>query len=57
MLNQPKPLNKSKLLLISNMRLDKVKSFWISGNFRGALPKKSVDQALEEIDDLDNVAS
>jgi len=39
------------------MRLDKVKSFWISGNFRGALPKKSVDQALEEIDDLDNMAS
>ena len=40
------------------MRFDKIKSFWISGSFKGALPQKSVDKALKEIeDDLDNVAS
>ena len=39
------------------MRFDKVKSFWISGNFKGALPKKSVDKVLEEVDDFENMAS
>ncbi len=39
------------------MDLDKVKSFWISGNFKGAMLKKSMDQALEDFEDLDNVAS
>ena len=36
---------------IINMRLDKVKSFWISSNIKGALTKKSMKKALEEADD------
>jgi|GEM_PF-5528762 len=40
------------------MRLDKVKSFWISSTFHGALTKKSMNKALEEfVDDFENMAS
>jgi len=39
------------------MRFEKIKSFWISANFHGAMTKTTVDKTLYQVEDFENIAS
>ena len=39
------------------MRFDKIKSFWISSNFHGAVTKVSMEKALDQVEDIHKRAS
>lgn len=39
------------------MDLDKIRSFCVTGTFKGALPLESIEEAFEEMEHTDNSAS